>query len=373
MTRHRTTTTTRIASLLLVAALAACSDDADGDATEAASGAPSTSAPAEAAETEPTVAEASSDAAAAFVASLDAEQRAAAVLPFDPAALPEGWAFGPTPIAERPGVKLGDLTADQQEQAMALLDAVLSAHGEQVARDVMAEEDDLAARIADPATPRPDLVRALEDMAAEQGVPLYGGDEYFVALYGDPSADEPWAFQMSGHHYARTVVVDGDRVTTTPYFVGSEGNELRTDDRIAAAFDLLATLDDAQLQRAQLPEPHGEVVRGPGHDDAVAPVGLPVAELDDARRQALLGLVGRWLADAESATTDGVLARYEAELDDTTIAYAGPTDPSALGAYLRIQGPSLWLEIATPVANAGEGVHHHTLLRDVATDHGGRS
>ena len=40
--------------------------------------------------------------------------------------------------------------------------------------------------------------------------------------------------------------------------------------------------------------------------------------------------------------------------------------------YVRIDGPSLWIEFNNQPALAVNGIHHHTIYRDETTDYGGR-
>ena len=41
-------------------------------------------------------------------------------------------------------------------------------------------------------------------------------------MFGTPSADEPWGWQIDGHHLIVNCFVLGDQVVMTPMFMGSE-------------------------------------------------------------------------------------------------------------------------------------------------------
>ncbi len=45
---------------------------------------------------------------------------------------------------------------------------------------------------------------------------------YWVALYGTPSADGPWGWQLFGHHVALNFVAVGGRHVVAPVFLGAE-------------------------------------------------------------------------------------------------------------------------------------------------------
>lgn len=53
------------------------------------------------------------------------------------------------------------------------------------------------------------------------------------------------------------------------------------------------------------------------------------------------------------------------------MAYATSTDPSVQGAYVRIQGPRLWIEIDAQGGIVTNRIHFHSIRRDEATDYGG--
>ena len=50
----------------------------------------------------------------------------------------------------------------------------------------------------------------------------YGEWLYWISLMGTPSADEPWGWQIDGHHLIVNCFVLGDQVVMTPMFMGSE-------------------------------------------------------------------------------------------------------------------------------------------------------
>ena len=75
------------------------------------------------------------------------------------------------------------------------------------------------------------------------------------------------------------------------------------------------------------------------------------------------------LADAAAAK---LIAKYTAELDQTRIGWSNATGPTDENSYLRIDGPSVWIEFATQngvVYNTQ--VHYHTVYRDHTRDYGG--
>jgi len=89
----------------------------------------------------------------------------------------------------------------------------------------------------------------------------FGEWPYFFSLFGNPSADEPWGWQIDGHHLNLNALVLGDQLVLTPSFMGSEpcwthegpnagqsifGPEER------AGLNLIRSLDGPQQARAVL-------------------------------------------------------------------------------------------------------------------------
>ncbi len=52
-------------------------------------------------------------------------------------------------------------------------------------------------------------------------------------------------------------------------------------------------------------------------------------------------------------------------MGQTKIAWSGATALNAVGDYVRIDGPHVWIEFACQGSN-----HYHTIWRDRATDYG---
>src|SRR4029077_16480799 len=45
---------------------------------------------------------------------------------------------------------------------------------------------------------------------------------YWISIFGTPSPDEPWGFQLDGHHLNLNVFVLGDQLVRTPPLMGWE-------------------------------------------------------------------------------------------------------------------------------------------------------
>src|SRR5437868_10243254 len=131
-------------------------------------------------------------AANAFLDALDAKQREKAVLEFGSAKKPN-WSNLPVTFVPRNGVRLGDLTKEQRAKAMGVVAAVLSKGGYQKVLDIMDGDQQLAEG-------KGGKGKGGKDKGGKGGGAMFGADQYYLAIFGKPSATEPWMVQFGGHH-----------------------------------------------------------------------------------------------------------------------------------------------------------------------------
>jgi hypothetical protein len=217
--------------------------------------------------------------------------------------------------------------------------------------------------------------------ARSGGSSSFGSDRYFPAFFGEPDLARRFTVRFGGHHVAVTTTYENGTVSPTPAFPGVDPRSFdvageRVEplrDEAGAMAALLRSLDPATLDRARIAGSVDDVVVGPGDDGGFpAPGGVPAAELTAAQRGLVVAAARAWVGDADERVAAVLLRRYEADLDRTRIAWAGSPDPDVAGAYLRIDGPRLWIEPSTQSRTGnGDTVHHHSVYRDRQTDSAG--
>ncbi len=358
--RRVTALATAVSSVVL---LAACTTPGgSGDSTASAPALPSsrpnpvTGGPSPAGATEAVVA-----AANAFLGTLNAEQRERARYDAaDPAV--RNWSNLPVGSGvARNGVALGDLTAEQRAAAFGVAEAMLSADGYAELRGIVAAGDVLNARSG--------------------GSSSFSSERNFLAFFGEPDPVRRFTVQFGGHHLAVTTTYDNGTVSPTPAFAGVDPRffEVAGDrveplrDEADAVFALLGSLDSTTRDRARIAGTFDDVIVGAGDDgEFPAPEGVPVSDLTAEQRQRVVAVVRAWVGDTDERVAAVLLRRYEADLDQTRIAWAGSTDADAAGAYLRIDGPRLWIEFSNQDRTGnGDTVHYHSVYRDKQSDYAG--
>jgi Protein of unknown function (DUF3500) len=288
-----------------------------------------------------------------FLASLSEDQRAATVFEFaDLEGKRSSWSnFEQSEFDGRQGARFGDLDEDQRAAAMAVLASVLSAGGYEYVQGAMAAEDLLI----------PGNI-----------------DEYYLAFYGEPSTDEPWTLQFGGHHLAIHISLGGEVLSVSPYFKGVQPIILdvggTTIEPMASdtnnMFGLFESLDEEQFTAAHLTAVTGDLVMGPQIDTGYPePEGLPFTELTAEQQDLVRAVIADWVADAAPELAAPLLEVYESGLDETLIGWSISVDRES-AAYMRIDGPRVWIEWLNR-ANPGEaGFHPHTVYRDKLIDYG---
>src|SRR5260221_12687371 len=145
-----------------------------------------------------TVSERMRSAAVALVRGLDDEQRAQAALPFADEAARRWLEYRPS---RRPGVCLGLLSLNARKAAHRLLATALSDRAYAQAMAIIALEEVL-------------------DRQEGWQVGRHRSD-YWVSVFGEPAADEPWAWRFEGHHLSVSMTLRGEDVSPAPVFLGA--------------------------------------------------------------------------------------------------------------------------------------------------------
>lgn len=348
----------RLAPLMLAAILAACGDTETNVIPESAV-API---PPFATPYGPAGGEATYAAAVAFRDALSDIQAARLILPIDSPAR-RNWSNLPAGIVdfERNGLRLGDLQPDQLPAIFAFLGAGLGAHGYDTVGQIVAAE-------------------AVLSESTLASMLKWSATNYWLAFFGEPSADGAWGWQFGGHHLAINASLEGGRIVSlSPTFIGIEPASFDFQgrryaplaDELADGLALMRALPEAARRRALIDDRPDEVHAGPGADGIVPPEeGVLVAEWPAEARGMLLDLISHWLRTQPEENAIPRLAAIESALGDTRFAWHGSTQGDG-DVYYRIQGPNLIIEFSTQGGIAADGGHYHSVYRDPSNEYGG--
>lgn len=226
-------------------------------------------------------------------------------------------------------------------------------------------------------------IAAADDvLAASGGGNAYSSGNYFIAFVGTPSLTGTWQLQFGGHHLAlNTTYENGTVAGATPIFEGVEPKTWTTNGVTYAPLAseqstmaaMLASLTTAQLASAKLGQTFSDVVLGPDGNGKfpATKVGLAVSSLTTAQQALVLAAMKPWVTDADEVTATTLLATYQSELASTYIAFSGNATLANNADYVRIDGPSVWIEFVcqTGVVYPTQ-IHYHSVWRDHTRDYG---
>jgi hypothetical protein len=300
------------------------------------------------------------DAARAWLGALSPDQRAAARFAVDDI---EWRKWMNVHRYARQGVSFRDMNDRQRELAFALLRTGLSAKGFATARDIMR----LNARLGELAT-RPEE---------------YGEDLYWLTVMGAPSAEEPWGWQLDGHHLIVNYFVLKDQVVMTPTFMGSEpvsadagphAGVIVLQDEQDQGLAFINALDPARRAKAIIdPVKTGNNNQAEGFkDNAVIPYrGLGAMEMSAEERARFMALIMLYVGTIGGEHAQVKRREVMAHLDETRFAWIGGTEADAV-FYYRIHSPVILIEFdhqmpanipTPPEQRRPTRAHIHTVMR----------
>ncbi|MFS4438150.1 DUF3500 domain-containing protein [Paracoccaceae bacterium GXU_MW_L88] len=298
------------------------------------------------------------DAADAFLNTLSEEQRGAAIYDFDDNTQRANWSNFPDGAVVRGGVMRGDLNDTQLEALDALIATVLSEDGARNAAMQVAADDALGQDGGDRAN--------------------FGSDYYYVSFLGQPSTTAPWMFQFGGHHLAINATVVGPDVSFSPMLTGGEPLNITFEDQAVyitqeeteAAQAMIDSLDETQREAAIQSDEAINLLSGPGeYGTEIAAEGIRASGLNDEQKALLVALIETRIGLINEDDAAAAMEVIEAELDETTFGWWGPTDTLGAG-YYRITGPSLILEYSPQAMDGDPTDHAHNMYRNPQNDYG---
>lgn len=309
------------------------------------------------------------EAVAALMAALTPDQKAAMHFPVGS----DQWRnWQNTELyVETHGLRLDEHPMALRDTVMDVVCASLGAKGYEMSRDVMRLNGFLGELI---------------------GVPLVLGEwSYIFCLFGEPSRDSPWGWQLFGHHLCLNCLLLGDQMVLTPAFMGAEpsyGDEGCYDgirlfeDEERGGLALMRSLPAAQrdiaivaqsMMGGDLPEDRRHFadnlhLGGAYQDNRIVPYeGLRADEMTKLQQRDLLDLVDSYLVTLPDGPRAARLAEVERHLADTRFCWIGGTAEDR-AFYYRIQSPVTFIEFDHHAGvfltnDAPAKFHVHTIVR----------
>lgn len=306
-----------------------------------------------------------------FLATLTSTQQASVVLALN-LTNAKRWSNLPCGLTCRNGLLFSSLTSAQQAAALSLIQAASgTATGE-------GYNEFATIRTAD------DYLGTIRSG--------YSAGSYVIAFLGTPSTTGKWMLQFGGHHYAQNITYNaGNVVSITPLHLAVEpGTDFtysgtnHTNPLAAEKLgmqNMLASFTTAELASAKISSTFSDCLMVPGSTTNTFPAtkqGIKVSTLSAAAQAKVLAAMAPWIGDVDATSAAAFTTIYTNELADTYVTYASNTsgtsgNPSSFFTtntdYVRIDGPSVWIEFICQSGVVVSGIHYHTVFRDRTRDY----
>mgnify|MGYP000117830970 FL=1 len=258
----------------------------------------------------------------------------------------------------RHGTMLESLTPDQRNLSLALLRQSFSPSGFELARNIMKLNES---------------IREITGSDEELGEWLY-----WLSILGEPSLDEPWGWQIDGHHLNVNCFLLGGQMVMTPMFMGSEpvavdiGKYAGT--RVFQAeestgLNLARTLSVEQRRKAILSEdvPSGVFTAAFRDNFELRYEGVRFDDLTSQQQALMFELIGTYVNRMRSDQAQLKLDEIKQHLNKTYFAWMGGTEEESV-FYYRVHSPVILIEFDHQNGifldnDAASRNHIHTVVR----------
>ncbi|MEX2470400.1 MAG: DUF3500 domain-containing protein [Pseudohongiellaceae bacterium] len=273
------------------------------------------------------------------------------------------WSNVDVGIFPRRGLSLEEMTAEQKAAAWALIEESLSTAGVDSTRGIMRNGQTLLEMNDEP-------VR-------------YGEEKYYLTMMGSPAANEPWGWQLDGHHLVINYFVLGDQVVMTPAFWGGEpivteggryaGNTILQQEQ-DLGLALMQSFTPEQRRQATIAsdKTRNNQLAAANADNLVLDYeGIRGVELSSAQKLNLLALIRAYVGKLRQPHAEVTMAEIGEHIDDTWFAWIGSAADDAV-FYYRIHSPVILIEFdhQNPVGTLAKNTpgtptrdHIHTVVR----------
>ena len=296
------------------------------------------------------------DAANSFLATLSNAQRDSVQFDIDSREW-QRW-FNISPFVFRHGLMLEDLSEVQLDAALTLIEESMSSAGFESMRNCMRLNHTIG-----------EITGAAEE---------YGEWVYFLSIFGSPVHDEPWGWQLDGHHVNLHCFVLGDQIVFTPTFLGSEpvvattgiyGGVSVMQEEEAAGLRLMQSLDQRQRMKATVSdEVHGAFTGAFRDNFELKYEGVRADSLSTAQQQHLLDCIDVYVGRMRPGHHEVKLDEVREHLKETYFAWMGPEPAYDSVFYYRVHSPVILIEFDHQAGVAFDNKtasrnHIHTLVR----------
>lgn len=307
--------------------------------------------------------------------SFDKLQKRSAALAFNDTSRIK-WNNLPVGLRARAGVSIGNMTDEQRQLVHRILSASLSSQGYLKTTGVM-HLDDLINRFYDSLYHRREIDDTVYTFVKTL---LWSPKNYFFAFFGQPT-DAIWGYKLEGHHLSVNITFAGDKISVTPFFIGTDPAEFLIDEyagwRVLGqeedlGIKLINLLDPAQQKKATMSTvvPQDIITAAESGRRLVDNWGIKGADMTREQQEVLKYMIREFVFNMEY---DKAAAEYDkiikAGVDKIYFGWIGAYEETKSHYYV-INGPGFLIEFDNNGGPRGRANHIHAIWREKGNEYG---
>jgi hypothetical protein len=313
--------------------------------------------------------------AGALYQSLDPIQKRNAVLSFQDTARLQ-WNNLPIGLRARAGTPLSGMNDDQRKLVHRILSTSLSSQGYLKSTSII-HLDELLNKYYEGLHHK----KAIADSvyAFIQALQWSPGN-YFFAFFGNP-LENTWGYKLEGHHLSVNFTFSGEKVSATPFFMGTDPAEYPESDYaglrvLGQEEDLgirLITMLSAEQQKKATQSgeaPQDIITAAESGKRLIDYWGLKAAEMKPEQQAVLQAMIREYVFNLEY---DKALMEYDkilkAGIGEVYFGWIGPYEEKK-PHYFVINGPTFLIEFDNNGGPRNAANHVHTIWREKGNEYG---
>ena len=286
------------------------------------------------------------------------------------------WNNLPVGLRARAGTPLAGMSDDQRKLVHGVLSAALSSQGYLKATSILHLDELLNVYYAGLHNKKAIADSVYSFIQALQWSP----GNYFFAFFGSP-LENTWGFKLEGHHLSVNFTFNGNHVSVTPFFMGTDPAEYPESDyaglRVLGQEEdlglrLINMLSTEQQKRATQSgdAPQDIITAAESGKRLIDYWGLKAADMKPEQQAVLQAMVREYVFNLEY---DKALAEYDkilkAGIGEIYFGWIGAYEEKK-PHYFVINGPTFLIEFDNNGGPRNAANHIHTIWREKGNEYG---
>jgi hypothetical protein len=286
------------------------------------------------------------------------------------------WNNLPVGLRARAGVSIGDMTEQQRRLLHRILSASLSSQGYLKATGIM-HLDNLLNMWVDTAYSRQEFNDTVKQFLIDL---KWSHRNYYLAFFGLPS-DANWGFKIEGHHLSVNLTFTGDKISVTPWFIGTDPAEMQMtqyagwrvlgqEEDLGIKLIHMLTADQQQIATMDTEVP-GDMITGAESGKRLIDYwGIKGSQLDKKQKAVLLYIIREYVFNMEyEKATEEYDKILKARIDNIYFGWIGSYDEFKQH-YFVLNGPTFLIEFDNAGGPRKSANHIHTIWREKGNEFG---